>query len=249
MGLISSAYKFRGWHHGCGARCGLPVLYCKSSSVSSASSVLVLIINLKFIGKITASLGLKLLRPVNRPGNWLCLFHSRRNLSSRMSIEPPAHGSRLIVYQCQLISWRHHFYRFLPETHEQVNGRFFRNLTAYIPPCAPDIWISLPVSVIAFFARGYIVSFIKNSGNPVIANCARFARCRDFCSSRFSYRFAWFYARRDTDSVRRWYFFFLPLVLLWRFRLFLPLPVLVRTAWAGRKSIGASWNHYSSHHP
>ena len=32
------------------------------------------------------------------------------------------------------------------------------------------VWISLPVAIIAFFIRGYVVNFIKNGGDPKIAS-------------------------------------------------------------------------------
>lgn len=62
------------------------------------------------------------------------------------------------------------------------------------------IWISLPVSVIAYFARGYVVSFIKNGGDPLIASVlgalviAIFARSVSHIVSRA------FYANQDTKT-------------------------------------------------
>ena len=62
------------------------------------------------------------------------------------------------------------------------------------------IWISLPVSIIAYFGRGYVVSFIKNGGDPLIASIlatlilSTFARCVFHIASRG------FYARQDTKT-------------------------------------------------
>ena len=65
------------------------------------------------------------------------------------------------------------------------------------------IWISLPVAVIAFFGRGYVVSFIKNGGDPLIASIlgalviSIFGRCIFHIASRG------FYARQDTRTPFR----------------------------------------------
>ena len=59
---------------------------------------------------------------------------------------------------------------FFPKLTEQVNEDSSEFNGTFRHALRMIIWISLPVSVIAFFARGYIVSFIKNSGNTVIAS-------------------------------------------------------------------------------
>lgn len=62
------------------------------------------------------------------------------------------------------------------------------------------IWISLPISAIAYFGRGYVVSFIKNGGDALIASIlgtlilSTFARCVFHIASRG------FYARQDTKT-------------------------------------------------
>ena len=62
------------------------------------------------------------------------------------------------------------------------------------------IWISLPVSVIAYFARGYVVSFVKNSGQPVIASVLGSLVLAIFAQSIFHIASRGFYARQDTKT-------------------------------------------------
>ena len=62
------------------------------------------------------------------------------------------------------------------------------------------IWISLPVAVIAFFARGYVVSFIKNGGDPLIAAVLATLVVAIFARSVFHIASRGFYARQDTKT-------------------------------------------------
>lgn len=62
------------------------------------------------------------------------------------------------------------------------------------------IWISLPVSVIAFFTRGYVVSFIKNGGDPLIASVLSSLIVAIFARSVFHIASRGFYARQDTKT-------------------------------------------------
>lgn len=62
------------------------------------------------------------------------------------------------------------------------------------------IWISLPVTVIAFFARGYVVSFIKNGGDPLIASVLGALILSIFARSVFHIVSRGFYARQDTRT-------------------------------------------------
>ncbi|MDO5481231.1 MAG: murein biosynthesis integral membrane protein MurJ [Candidatus Saccharibacteria bacterium] len=62
------------------------------------------------------------------------------------------------------------------------------------------IWISLPVSVIAFFGRGYVVSFIKNGGDPLIASVLGTMVLAVFARSVFHIASRGFYARQDTKT-------------------------------------------------
>ena len=62
------------------------------------------------------------------------------------------------------------------------------------------IWISLPISVIAFFTRGYVVSFIKNGGDPLIASVLSSLIVAIFARSVFHIASRGFYARQDTKT-------------------------------------------------
>lgn len=62
------------------------------------------------------------------------------------------------------------------------------------------IWISLPVAVIAFFARGYVVSFIKNGGDSLIASVLATLVVAIFARSVFHIASRGFYARQDTKT-------------------------------------------------
>ncbi len=62
------------------------------------------------------------------------------------------------------------------------------------------IWISLPVTIIAFFARGYVVSFIKNGGDPLIASILATLAISIFARSVFHIISRGFYAHQDTKT-------------------------------------------------
>lgn len=62
------------------------------------------------------------------------------------------------------------------------------------------IWISLPISVITFFSRGYVTSFIKNGGDKLIANVLGALVIAIFARSVFHIVSRGFYARQDTKT-------------------------------------------------
>ena len=62
------------------------------------------------------------------------------------------------------------------------------------------VWISLPVSIIAYFARGYVVNFIKNGGDPMIASILGALVLAIFAQSVFHIASRGFYARQDTKT-------------------------------------------------
>lgn len=62
------------------------------------------------------------------------------------------------------------------------------------------IWISLPVSVIAFFARGYVVNFIMNGGDMLIATILGTFIVAIFARSIFHIASRGFYAYQDTRT-------------------------------------------------
>ena len=60
------------------------------------------------------------------------------------------------------------------------------------------VWISLPVAIIAFFIRGYVVNFIKNGGDPKIASVLGSFVIAIFFQSVFHIASRSFYARQNT---------------------------------------------------
>ena len=62
------------------------------------------------------------------------------------------------------------------------------------------LWIALPVATVAFFARGYVVNFIKNGGDPKIASILGSFVVAIVCGSIFHIASRGFYARQDTKT-------------------------------------------------
>lgn len=62
------------------------------------------------------------------------------------------------------------------------------------------VWISLPISIIAFFARGYVVSFIMNGGDALIASILGSFIVAIFAQSVFHIASRGFYAYQDTRT-------------------------------------------------
>ncbi len=62
------------------------------------------------------------------------------------------------------------------------------------------IWIALPIGIIAFFARGYVVSFIKNGGDPMIASVLATLIISLLSNSIFHIAARGFYAKQDTKT-------------------------------------------------
>ncbi|MDR0398050.1 MAG: murein biosynthesis integral membrane protein MurJ [Candidatus Nomurabacteria bacterium] len=62
------------------------------------------------------------------------------------------------------------------------------------------IWIALPISVMFYFMRGYIVNFIKNGGNALIAGILGALIISIFCRSIFHIASRGFYAQQDTKT-------------------------------------------------
>ena len=90
---------------------------------------------------------------------------------------------------------------FFPKLSEEVgqgNEEQFRD--TFRSALRMIIWISLPVAVIAFFIRGYVVSFIKNGGDPLIASVLGAFVVAIFCQSVFHIAARGFYARQNTKT-------------------------------------------------
>ncbi len=62
------------------------------------------------------------------------------------------------------------------------------------------IWIAMPIAIIAFFARGYVVSFIKNGGDALIASILATLIISIFAHSVFHIATRGFYAHQDTRT-------------------------------------------------
>ena len=74
---------------------------------------------------------------------------------------------------------------------EKFTGTFKQSLSTIV-------WISLPVAIIAFFIRGYVVNFIKNGGDPKIASVLGSFVIAIFFQSVFHIASRGFYARQNT---------------------------------------------------
>jgi len=62
------------------------------------------------------------------------------------------------------------------------------------------IFIALPITVVAYFARGYVVSFIRNGGDALIANILGAFAVAIFFSSVYHIAARGFYARQNTRT-------------------------------------------------
>ncbi len=62
------------------------------------------------------------------------------------------------------------------------------------------IWLALPVSIIAFFGRGYLVSFIKNGGDALMSNILGILAVAILFRSIYHISARSFYARQDTKT-------------------------------------------------
>ncbi len=62
------------------------------------------------------------------------------------------------------------------------------------------IWIAMPVAVIAFFARGYVVNFVHAGGNMLIASILGALIVSIFCRSIFHIAARGFYAHQNTKT-------------------------------------------------
>lgn len=62
------------------------------------------------------------------------------------------------------------------------------------------IWLALPVTVIAFFGRGYLVNFIKNGGDPLMSGILGILAISILFSSIFQIAARSFYAQQNTKT-------------------------------------------------
>jgi putative peptidoglycan lipid II flippase len=62
------------------------------------------------------------------------------------------------------------------------------------------VWLALPVTVVAFFGRGYLVNFIKNGGDPLIAGIFAILALSILFRSIYYISARSFYAQQDTKT-------------------------------------------------
>lgn len=104
---------------------------------------------------------------------------------------------------------------FFPKLTEEVgDGQENRFRHTFRTALSTIIWIALPVVIIAFFARGYVVSFIKNGGDPLIASILATLIVSIFAQSVFQLATRGFYAQQDTKTPFRVSIFAIGLTIL-----------------------------------
>ena len=89
------------------------------------------------------------------------------------------------------------FPRLTEELGEGKNDKFRDTFRAALRTI---IWISLPVATIAFFARGYVVNFIKNGGDALISSILGTLVLAILARSVFHIASRGFYAYQDTKT-------------------------------------------------
>ena len=90
---------------------------------------------------------------------------------------------------------------FFPQLTEELGeGKEDKFRQTFRTALSTIIWISLPVTIIALFARGYVVSFIKNGGDPLISSVLATLVISIFAHSVFHIVSRGFYAHQDTKT-------------------------------------------------
>lgn len=90
---------------------------------------------------------------------------------------------------------------FFPQLTEEVGeGNEAKFRQTFRTALSTIIWIAMPISIIAFFARGYVVSFIKNGGDQLISSVLATLVISIFAHSIFHIAARGFYARQDTKT-------------------------------------------------
>lgn len=90
---------------------------------------------------------------------------------------------------------------FFPQLTEEIGeGNETKYRQTFRTALGTIIWIALPIGIIAFFARGYVVSFIKNGGDPLISSILATLILSIFANSIFHIAARGFYAHQDTKT-------------------------------------------------
>lgn len=93
---------------------------------------------------------------------------------------------------------------FFPQLTEELGeGKEAKYQQTFRTALGTIIWIAFPVAVIAFFARGYVVSFIKNGGDPLISSVLGALVITILANSVFHIASRGFYAHQDTKTPFR----------------------------------------------
>lgn len=90
---------------------------------------------------------------------------------------------------------------FFPQLTEEIGaGNETKFRETFRTALSTIIWISMPIAAIAFFARGYVVSFIKNGGDQLISSVLATLVISIFAHSIFHIAARGFYAKQDTKT-------------------------------------------------
>lgn len=90
---------------------------------------------------------------------------------------------------------------FFPKLTEEIGeGKEAKYRQTFRTALSTIIWITLPVGIVAFFARGYVVSFIKNGGDQLISSILATLIISIFANSIFHIAARGFYAHQDTRT-------------------------------------------------
>lgn len=90
---------------------------------------------------------------------------------------------------------------FFPKLTEELGkGKDIEYRKTFRTALSTIIWIAAPIATIAFFARGYVVSFIKNGGDSLIASILATLIISIFAHSIFHIATRGFYAEQDTRT-------------------------------------------------
>lgn len=90
---------------------------------------------------------------------------------------------------------------FFPQLTEELGeGKEDKYRQTFRTALGTIIWIALPVAIIAFFTRGYLVSFIKNGGDPLISSVLATLIISLIANSIFHIAARGFYAHQDTKT-------------------------------------------------
>lgn len=93
---------------------------------------------------------------------------------------------------------------FFPQLTEELGeGKEAKFQQTFRTALSTIIWIALPIAIIAFFARGYVVSFIKNGGDPLISSVLATLIISILANSVFHIAARGFYAYQDTKTPFR----------------------------------------------